>query len=87
MLVFPSMLVAPAKNAGMKTPELNSTEDDFDPEEFPHFAVFCVAQLGRPMGSMSEHWENAKVIAGVSEEDIRTANLQFLLDRGLSYAN
>lgn len=86
MIAFPAMLISAAERAGMKTPTFEKA-DDFDNDEFPHFAVFCALQLGRPMVDMNEHWDNARIVAAVPEEDIRTTTLQYYLDRGLSWAN
>lgn len=86
MLAFPSMLIGPATEAGMKTP-IFGDNDDYDPNEFPHFHVFCAVQLGRRMADMGEHWKNAEVIAAISDEDIKSLTLEDLLSRGLSYSS
>ena len=83
MLVYPTMLVKSATDAGMKVPP---DPDNFDANEFPHFEVFCQVQLNRPMNVLNEHWENAKIIAGISEDDIRKVRLADLLALGLSYS-
>lgn len=83
MLAFPSMLTSAAEQAGMKFP---SDPDDFSPEEFPHFQVFCSVQLGRRMNHLSEHWDNAKVIAAIPDEEIKKVSLDDLIDRGLSWS-
>ena len=49
MLAFPEMLVSAAKQAGIKTPK---DPDNFDRNQFPHFAVFCTAQLCRRMSCL-----------------------------------
>lgn len=64
----------------MPIPDL-SESDDFDKNEFPHFAVFCGMQLAVPMGP-GDHWENAKVVAAIPEQEIRTVTPQILWDRG-----
>lgn len=86
MLAFPSMLLSAAEQAGMKTPELDEN-DEFDRNKFPHFAVFCAVQLCRPMISLGEHWDNAKVIAEIPEHEIRTISLEGLLKRGLAWSS
>lgn len=83
MMAFPDMLVGAAEKAGMKVPP---NPDDFDPKEYPHFQVFCNAQLCRRMSNMGEHWGNAKIIAAISDEDIFKVSLADLLEMGLSYA-
>ena len=80
MIAFPSMLVSAAEQAGMKVPD---NPDDFNREDYKHFFVFCNAQLCRPM-SPGEHWDNAKVIAEIPEEEITTVTLEDLIDRGLT---
>lgn len=83
MLAFPGMLVNAAKKAGMKVPP---DPDDFDPMKYPHFQVFCNAQLCRPMVSLGEHWNNAELIAAIPKKDIMKVSLADLLEMGLSYA-
>lgn len=61
------MLTSACEKEGIKYPE--NPNKDYDATEYPHFTVFCNAQLGRAM-QPGEHWENAKVIAKISEEDI-----------------
>jgi hypothetical protein len=76
------MLVDAAKQAGMKVPE---DPDKFQEvkDEYPHFCVFCLIQLGKPMSYMGEHWENAKVIAEISDEKIKQITFAELQDLGL----
>ena len=81
MMLFPSMLVPAAELAGIKVPE---NPDDFDKNQFPHFAVFCTLQLARPMQS-GEHWENAEIIAKITEQDVKTKDLEFFLGKGLRW--
>jgi hypothetical protein len=65
MIVFPNMLVPAAKEAGMPVPE--NTHD----MEYPHFYVYCMLQLCRPV-SWGNHWKNAKIIAAVPKEKLMT---------------
>lgn len=81
MIAFPGMLIAPAKEAGMKYPP---NPDDFKCEEFPHFQVFCNVQLGRGMPSPTSHWHNASVIAEISDDEIMQIDLLDLIQRGIS---
>lgn len=86
MIAFASMLIRPAEEAGMKCPTyqaLKDKNDEFNPEKFPHFAVFCNVQLGQAMPSWTAHWENAKIIAAIPEDKIRTITLPELLALGL----
>ncbi len=81
MIAFPSMLASAAAEAGMKVPE---DPDAFDPEEFPHFAVFCKAQLGAPMPSPDSHWENAKVVAAIPADKIMSVTMAELRATGFA---
>lgn len=87
MIVFPSMLLEPAAKAGIKTPTPVNDNDDWwwNLEEFPHFSVFCIVQLCRPMKMDGEQWRNAKVIAAISEENIKEVTLTELISMGLEY--
>lgn len=78
------MLTAAAQLAGMKVPP---DPDDFDPEKFPHFHVFCLLQLSRPVRVHGEHWNNAKVIADIPEDKLRTMTLGDFIEAGLEYSS
>lgn len=82
MMAFAGMLIGAAQEAGMTIPD---DPDDFHSDEFPHFHVFCAVQLGRWM-EIGEHWENAKIIAAIPEEEIRTIRLYELIEKGLSWS-
>ena len=80
MIIFPKMLVASAEAAEMKVPE---DADSFNREEYPHFAVYCNFQIGRPiLNSMSSHWSNAGVIAGISDDEIMKVTMADLMKLG-----
>lgn len=84
MLAFPSMIVQHARKAGMTVPD---NPNDFDPAEFPHFHVFCNVQLGRPLVYWDEPWGNARIVAAIPADQLRTTTLEDLLAKGLSFAN
>ena len=69
MIAFPDLLVRPAIDAGIKTP--NDIDGDWSKDDYPHWHVFTSWQLGRAMPSPSSHWENAKTIAAIPEDRIR----------------
>lgn len=83
MLAFPGMIVGSAEKAGMNVPP---DPNNFDAAEFPHFDVFCKIQLCRPMLNFGEHWDNAEIIAEISDDEIKTVTLEQLLAKGISYA-
>ena len=76
MMAFPSMIAETARQAGMKVPP-NEGEDDFSPDEFPHFHVYCNVQLGVAL-TWGNHWENAKIIASIPEDKLRSITVQDL---------
>ena len=79
-LAFPIMLVPHAKAAGMKVPE---DVDEFDGNDFPHFHVFCNAQLGRPIPNWgSTVSDNAKVIAEIPDDKINKVTFGGLCEKG-----
>lgn len=67
MIAFASLLVAPAREAGITVPENPET---YVPEDFIHWHVFILWQLGRPMPWATAHWENAKLIAGIPDDEL-----------------
>lgn len=79
MIAFPEMLIGPATQAGMKTPD---DPENFDPEEYPHFQVFLNIQLGAPLPSPNSHWVNAEVIAAIPDLEIRKISLDELVELG-----
>jgi len=79
MIAFAHMLVDPAIKAGIDTPE---DADDYDEEKFPHFHLFCCAQLGRPMPDWTCHWDNAKIIKEIDIKDIKTTTFDDLMSKG-----
>lgn len=68
MIILDTALVAPAEEAGISIPY---PIYDYDSNIFKHWDVFLKMQIGRPMPSANSHWENAKIIAGISDENIR----------------
>jgi len=80
MLAFPELIAPAATEAGIEVPP---DLGNFDPEEYPHWTVFCNAQLGQPMPTPHAHWDNAKVIASISDEDIMNITVAQLIGKGL----
>lgn len=79
MFAFPGLLVKAAEDAGMKVP---SDPDNYVAAEYPHFHVFCNAQIGRRMPYPGVHFDNARVIAGIPDEDILHLTRKDLVTRG-----
>jgi hypothetical protein len=84
MLMFPGMIADAARAAGMKVPDEPDIDGSWDPNDYPHFYVFCGVQLCRPI-EWGEHWENARVVAQVRENELRVITLEELISRGLRY--
>lgn len=85
MLAFPSMLVGAAEAAGIKCPPDPDDEKSWKKEEYLHFFVFCNVQLGRSMRSPSQHWDNAKIIAALTEAECKTVTPAHLTDKGFEW--
>lgn len=79
MFAFPGMLVSAARKAGIKVPD---DYDNFNSHEFPHFEVFCIAQLGQSMPYPGVHFDNAKIIASIPETEIKTITMESLYSKG-----
>jgi hypothetical protein len=76
------MLVEAAEQAGMKVP---ADPDNYDAEEYPHFDLYCLLQLCRPI-RWGEHWENAKVLAGIPIDELKKLTLaQLIEEKGFEY--
>lgn len=81
MLIFAEMLVEPAEKAGIRVPP---NVEKFDAEMYPHFQVFCTCQLGASMPTPSSHWDNAKVIASIPDDEIKLITFNELVQKGFA---
>lgn len=82
MMVYPGMLVGAAEDAGMKVPP---DTENYDPKEYPHFDLFCLLQLARPM-QWGEQFDNAKILAEIPIEELRKMTVkQLVLEKGFAY--
>jgi len=79
MIAYPRVLVPAAEKAGIKIPP---DPNEFDSEEYPHFHVLCIMQLGSPMPYWGVIWDNAQVVADCNDEEILEITAQQLIDRG-----
>lgn len=80
MLAFPEMIEPAAKNAGISVP--NDLEN-YDKNDYPHWFIFCQLQLGAPMPHCQAHFENAKVIADIPTENLKTMTVDDFDDAGV----
>lgn len=78
---YRSILIIPAWDAGMKIPK---DVEDFDPKEYPHFALFCKIQIDKEMKIEREHWYNAIAIAKIPEKKLKKITKKELRKRGVS---
>lgn len=96
MFSRPSQLLPAAHAAGMHIPPHNTpiiamgaigwydVDKGFDPNEYPHFQVFCNVQLWRS-ADHGEHWENARIVAGLPIRRVWQVDLKALMREGLQY--
>lgn len=75
-------LASIAKQAGITVPE---NINDFDLDQHIPFVIFMTAQRGEEMPYESAALENAKMIAGIPEEEITTVTIEGLIDRGFKF--
>jgi len=79
MFAFPEMLITAAEAAGIKIPK---SLEDYEKNDYPHWYVFEMVQIGASMPYPGVHYENAKVIAEISDDEIRKITYDQLIDRG-----
>lgn len=84
MMAFPSMLTDACEKEGIAVPPDPDDEESWDKNDYPHFYVFCALQLCRPI-EWGEHWENAKIIANIETEKLKTMKLDDFLALGLKF--
>lgn len=81
MIAFPGLLVNPAKEAGIEVPPDDEVKSgEYDVEKFLRWHIFATCQLGTPMPSPSSHWDNAKVVAALPEDRLKTITPQQLCE-------
>jgi len=81
MLAFPVMLKKPAEQAGIPTPDNADLYEEYK-ELYPHFFIFCRMQLGAPMPYPSVHFDNAKIVASIPEQELQTITHEEIVRRG-----
>ena len=85
MIANVDFLAGIAFDSGISVPDYNTDDDLFecDPKKFPHWTVYRNIQLGWPTSSPDSHFENARIIASISNEDIFTVTNGELIDLGV----
>jgi hypothetical protein len=78
MIVFASALKFHAQNVGMRVPE---DVQDYDALQFPHWYVYCLLQLGRPIVGDSVA-RNARIIADIPHNRIEKISYNEIVDLG-----
>ena len=79
MFCFRGMFRPHIENSNLKMPE---NFDEYNPEEYPHFHVFMLMHLAKPI-DITALESNANIIAEISEEDIRKVTPKDLFDMGI----
>lgn len=79
MLAFPKMIIQHAEKAGIKVPP---DVDNYKPEDYTHWHVFCNLQLACPLVSWDEPWTNAEVVAKIPANEIKTITMEEIEQRG-----
>lgn len=78
---FPEMFLNYIEGSGLKIPK---DLKNYDPQEYPHYSVFEKLHLGIPIDIYSLH-DNAKIIAKLTNDEIKTITLNQLIDKGFCY--
>ena len=79
MFILPDMLRPHLDGVAIKQPD---DFENYDANEFPHFHVFLMLHLARPI-DVAAISENARIIASIPDDEIRTITIQELLDLGM----
>lgn len=82
MIAFEGLLAPCAVEAGIKVPD---DLENYSPEEYIHWHVYRMSQLGAPMPHSMAHWDNAAVIAKLPEDVAKTATFADLEMLGCAY--
>lgn len=78
MIQRPETLIDVAGEAGIQVP---ADIHNYKSSEFPHWHVFCMAQMDRPMPKPDSHVRNAKIIAAITPEEIAQLSLWAICNR------
>ncbi len=68
MIAMPELLMRPAEEAGMKVPP---DVMDYETHDYPHWHVYTIMQIGRPIIGATSHWTNAKIVAAIPDDVIQ----------------
>ena len=79
MMAFPAMIAPAAEKAGVDLPD---DLEEYDPENYPHWHVFSLMQLGESMPYPGVHWNNAKIVADIPKEKLITLTFDDLVNEG-----
>lgn len=84
-LFFAGMLRPPAEAAGIKVPigEDGKVDENYKPQEYPHWHVYCAIQLGAALPSWDAPWENARIIGRLTDDEVKTVDFNGLMAEGL----
>ena len=78
-MAYPRMISGAARDAGIEVPE---DPEDYDKDKYPRWYIFCIMQLGASMPYPGVHFDNAKIIAEIKDDELETVTAQQLFDRG-----
>lgn len=81
MIAFPELLVEPARKAGIKIPD---DLVDYVADDYPHWHVYCIMQLGTPMPTFTAHWQNARIIAKIPQDKINLVTADKIIKMGFA---
>lgn len=82
LFIFPGQLMVQVEDNNPMKQKLPEDLDEYEAELFPHYHVFSTLHLGRGLDTSSVD-PNARIIAEVPDDEIRTITLEQLQILGL----
>lgn len=79
MFAFTGMFEPHIKNSNLRLPE---NFDNYNPDQYPHFHVFVLAHICRPIDVRALE-DNANIIAAIPEDEIKEVTFTQLIERGV----
>ena len=78
------MVIAAAKRADIAIPKHPENLEGYNAEEYPHWHVYTLLQLGAQISYPNVHFSNAKVVASIPKNEIVNFTLKNLLEEGFT---
>ena len=77
MITQPETLMDAAREAGIDMP---ADLHDYDKSEYPFWHLYCLVQIDRPMPGTDSHCKNAKLVADIDPDRIKSIGFRDIVD-------